>query len=95
MSLCGLTFDQTSKDSRNARVKCNISAPLSAEFRRISVMAIAQDTHTTSSLIRNHDRWFIAGFSVMLAAIALAALYFASGGPGHGEDVLAVMAAFP
>ena len=59
-------------------------------------MATAAYTHTASSVkaIRDYDGWIIAGYGI-LGAIALAALYFASGGPGNGEAALAVMVAMP
>lgn len=53
-------------------------------------------THAASSVqaIRNRDGLIIAGYCI-LAAIALAALYFAAAGPGNGEASLALMAAMP
>jgi hypothetical protein len=59
-------------------------------------MATINYSHTASSVqsTRDYDGWIIAGYG-LLGAIALAALYFASGGPGNGEAALAVMAAMP
>jgi hypothetical protein len=59
-------------------------------------MATTEYAHTASSVeaTRDYDGWIIAGYGV-LGAIALAALYFASGGPGNGEAALAVMVAMP
>jgi len=59
-------------------------------------MATIDYTHTASSAqaTRDYDGWIIAGYG-LLGAIALAALYFASGGPGNGEAALAVMVAMP
>ena len=59
-------------------------------------MATTEYTHTASSVeaTRDYDGWIIAGYA-LLGAIALAALYFASGGPGNGEAALAVMVAMP
>ena len=59
-------------------------------------MAATEYAHTASSVqaTRDYDRWITAGYGI-LGAIALAALYFASGGPGNGEAALAVMAALP
>ena len=59
-------------------------------------MATTAYTHTASSVkaIRDYEGWIIAGYCI-LGAIALAALYFASGGPGNGEAALAVMVAMP
>jgi hypothetical protein len=59
-------------------------------------MTTTEYTHTASSVqaTRDYDRWIIAGYSV-LGAIALAALYFASGSPGNGGAALAVMVAMP
>jgi hypothetical protein len=59
-------------------------------------MATTEYTHTTSSLqaTRGRDGWIIAGYGI-LGAIALAALYFAWGGPGNGEAALAAMLAMP
>jgi hypothetical protein len=53
-------------------------------------------THNASSVqaTRDYDGWIIAGYCV-LGAIALAALYFAAGGPGNGGAALAVMVAMP
>jgi hypothetical protein len=59
-------------------------------------MATTEYTHTASSVqaARDYDGWITAGYGI-LAAIALAALYFASGGPGNGEAALAIMVAMP
>ena len=58
-------------------------------------MATIGYSHMASSVqARDYDVWMIAGY-VLLGAIALAALYFASGGPGNGEAALAVMVAMP
>jgi hypothetical protein len=59
-------------------------------------MATTEYTHAASSVqaTRDYDGWIIAGYGI-LGAIALAALYFASGGPGNGEAALAVMVAMP
>ncbi|WP_143199833.1 hypothetical protein [Bradyrhizobium sp. NAS80.1] len=59
-------------------------------------MATTEYTHTASSAqaTRDYDGWIIAGYGI-LGAIALAALYFASGGPGNGEAALAIMVAMP
>ena len=59
-------------------------------------MATTEYTQTASSVqaTRDYDGWIIAGYGI-LGAIALAALYFASGGPGNGEAALAVMVAMP
>ena len=59
-------------------------------------MATIDYSHTASSAhaTRDYDGWIIAGYG-LLGAIALAALYFASGGPGNGEAALAVMVAMP
>ncbi|MGJ4943324.1 hypothetical protein ACQR1W_22290 [Bradyrhizobium sp. HKCCYLS1011] len=59
-------------------------------------MAIAGFVHSTSpaQVARNHDGWIIAGYA-LLAAIALAALYVASGGPGNDPAALATMVAMP
>ena len=59
-------------------------------------MATIEHTHTASSVqaTRGYEGWIIAGYGI-LGAIALAALYFASGGPGNGEAALAVMIAMP
>jgi hypothetical protein len=59
-------------------------------------MATTEFTHAASSMqaTRAYEGWIIAGYGV-LGAIALAALYFASGGPGHGEAALSVMVAMP
>jgi hypothetical protein len=53
-------------------------------------------THNASSVqaTRDYDGWIIAGYCV-LGAIALAALYFAAGGPGNDGAALAVMVAMP
>ncbi len=53
-------------------------------------------THSASSgqATKGYDGWIMASYFV-LGAIALAALYFAAGGPGNGEGALAVMAALP
>ena len=59
-------------------------------------MATIGHFHTASSVqaTRDYDGWIIAGYG-LLGAIALAALYFASGGPGNGEAALAAMVAMP
>jgi len=59
-------------------------------------MATTEYTHTASSVeaTRDYDGWIIAGYA-LLGTIALAALYFASGGSGNGEAALAVMVAMP
>jgi hypothetical protein len=59
-------------------------------------MATLDFTHTASSVqsTRGYDGWIIAGYA-LLGAIALVALYVASGGPGNGEAALAVMTAMP
>lgn len=59
-------------------------------------MATIGYSHSASSVqaTRDYDGWIIAGYA-LLGAIALAALYFASGGPGNGEAALAVMVAMP
>ncbi len=57
-------------------------------------MALAHYVYASSSAPRNHDGWFIAGYAIS-AVITLAALYFASGGPGNGEAALAAMVAMP
>ena len=59
-------------------------------------MATTEYTHTASSVqaARDYEGWIIAGYCV-LGAIALAALYFASGAPGNSEAALAVMVAMP
>jgi hypothetical protein len=59
-------------------------------------MVTTEYPHTASSVeaTRAYEGWIIAGYGV-LGAIALAALYFASGGPGNGEAALAVMVAMP
>ena len=59
-------------------------------------MAIASYSRAASSeqVTRNYDGAFIAGYAV-LALVALAAIYFASAGPGNGEAALATMVAMP
>jgi hypothetical protein len=59
-------------------------------------MATIDYIHTASSVqaTRGYDGWIIAGYC-LFGAIALAALYFASGAPGNGEAALAVMVAMP
>jgi hypothetical protein len=59
-------------------------------------MAIAPYIHAVSSaqVTGHHDRWIIAGYGV-LAAIAIAALYFAAGGPGNSGPSLAAMVPMP
>ncbi|MGV7216985.1 hypothetical protein [Bradyrhizobium sp. UFLA05-112] len=59
-------------------------------------MATVDYIHTAPSVqaTRDYDRWITAGYAI-LGLIALAALYFASGGPGNGEAALAVMSAMP
>jgi hypothetical protein len=59
-------------------------------------MATIGYSHTASSVqaTRDYDGWIIAGYG-LLGAIALAAFYFTSGGPGNGEAALAVMMAMP
>jgi hypothetical protein len=59
-------------------------------------MATTEYTHTASSVqaTRDYDVWIVAGYGI-LGAIALAALYFASGGPGNGEAALATVVAMP
>ena len=59
-------------------------------------MATTEFIHTAPSVqaTRGYDGWITAGYAI-LGLIALAALYFASGGPGDGEAGLAVMLAMP
>ena len=59
-------------------------------------MATIDYSHTASSAqpTRDYDGWIISGYG-LLGAIALAALYFASGGPGNGEAAHALMLAMP
>ncbi|MGY8663152.1 hypothetical protein Q3C01_12380 [Bradyrhizobium sp. UFLA05-109] len=59
-------------------------------------MATIEYNHTASSVraTREYDGWITAGYAI-LGLIALAALYFASGGPGNGEAALAIMLAMP
>ena len=59
-------------------------------------MATTVYTHNTSSAqtTRGYDGWIMTGYCV-LGAIALAAIYFAAGGPGNDGTALAVMAAMP
>jgi hypothetical protein len=59
-------------------------------------MATIGYSHSASSVqaTRDYDGWIISGYG-LLGAIALAALYFASGGPGNGEAALAAMVAMP
>jgi hypothetical protein len=59
-------------------------------------MATTEYIHAASSsqATREYDGWFTAGYGI-LGAIALVALYFASGGPGNGEAALAMMVAMP
>lgn len=59
-------------------------------------MATTRHSHTASSVKATgaYDGRIIAGYC-LLAAIALAALYFASSGPGTGDAAIAVMVAMP
>jgi hypothetical protein len=59
-------------------------------------MAFAGFAHstTTEQVTRSYDRWIIAGYAIVAAA-AIVALYFASGGPGNGDAALAAMVAMP
>jgi hypothetical protein len=59
-------------------------------------MATIERIHTASSVqaTQAYKGWIIAGYGI-LGAIALAALYFVSGGPGNGEAALAAMVAMP
>lgn len=59
-------------------------------------MTTTECTHNTSSLqaTRDYDVWIIVAYGI-LGSIMLAALYFASGGPGNGDASLAVTLAMP
>lgn len=75
-------------------MKRNVGA-IERQIQGSWVMAIAGNAHAVSPVqaTRNYG-WMIAGYG-LLAAIALVALYFASGGPGNGEAALAAMVAMP
>ena len=70
--------------------------PSRAKLEGVRAMATTEYIQSGSSVqaSRDHDGWVRAGCGI-LGLIALAALYFASGGPGKGETALAVMLAMP
>jgi hypothetical protein len=57
-------------------------------------MAIAQHSAPMPSLVRSYDGAIILGY-VTFAVVILAAIYFASGGPGFTDSDLSVMAVMP
>jgi hypothetical protein len=46
------------------------------------------------SAVRNHDGWIMLGYAV-LAIVAIAAMYFAAGGPGASEADIASAVVLP
>ncbi|MGY8667884.1 hypothetical protein Q3C01_36755 [Bradyrhizobium sp. UFLA05-109] len=59
-------------------------------------MATTEYAHSAPPIqaTRDYDGWIAAGYGI-LGLVALAAIYFASGGPGNGEVALASMLAMP
>ena len=58
-------------------------------------MEIADHTTSRSHLaVRGYDGWILLGY-IAFAIVAIAAFYFASGGPGVGDSDLAIATALP
>jgi hypothetical protein len=61
-------------------------------FAGVSIMEYVQQAANRS--VGGHDSWIVLGYAAF-AIVALAAVYFASGGPGFSETELAKAAVLP
>jgi len=61
-------------------------------FAGVSIMEYVQQAANRS--VGGHDSWIVLGYAAF-AIVALAAVYFASGGPGFSETELAMAAVLP